>query len=59
LDFSVSGADDPNSFFPVSVQFSSTAPFCGVNVGRVVGDGGAEVNFSQQITVSTDEYKIV
>lgn len=57
LEFSV-GGDDTGTFFPVKVSFVAQGSLAGVSVASVdLVDGGA-VTFSQEATVSIENYVV-
>jgi hypothetical protein len=56
LEFSVSG-DDAAAFFPVKVSFIGEGSMAGISVANVIAvEGGEAIVFSQDSTVTTDEY---
>lgn len=59
MEFSVSG-DDVGAFFPVRVSFVGQGNSVGVRVASISRvDNGEEVEFSEDATVTTDEYLVV
>jgi coatomer subunit delta len=57
LEFSV-GGDDAGAFFPVKVSFVAQGSLAGVSIASVdLVDGGA-VTFSQEATVSIENYVV-
>ena len=60
LEFSLSGSGgDGEHLFPVKVAFTSQHSFCGVSVNKVLVDAAKEVAYTSQVTVQTDDYKVV
>jgi hypothetical protein len=58
LEFSVE-TDDTEAFYPVKASFIAPTSLAGVLVAAVTGnDDGEEVTFSQDATVSADEYQV-
>lgn len=56
LEFSVSG-DDDSAFFPVRATFIGAGSMAGISVASIAQvDGGADVLFSQDATVTADDY---
>ncbi|TPX44620.1 hypothetical protein SeMB42_g02200 [Synchytrium endobioticum] len=59
LEFSVQ-SEDVNGFYPIHVSFRASKTFCDVAVINIVSsDDGSELSFSKDISVATEEYKIV
>ncbi|TFY83354.1 hypothetical protein EWM64_g672 [Hericium alpestre] len=59
MEFSV-GGDDVAAFFPVKVHFVGQGNTVGVRVGSVTHvDSGEEVVFSEDATVTIDDYSVV
>ncbi|THH16448.1 hypothetical protein EW146_g4200 [Bondarzewia mesenterica] len=59
MEFSI-GGDDIGAFFPVRVAFIGQGNTVGVRVASVVrADSGEELEFSEDATVTTDEYLVV
>ncbi len=59
LEFSV-GGDDAGVFFPVRVSFVAQGSVAGVKVASVTRvEGGDEVVFSEDATVSVENYTVV
>ena len=57
LEFSI-GGDDAGAFFPVTVSFAAQGSLVGVSIASVdLVDGGA-VTFSQEATVSIENYVV-
>lgn len=56
LEFSVSG-DDVAAFFPVKVAFIGAGSMAGISVASIAAiEGGTDTVFSQDATVTADEY---
>ena len=59
LEFSV-GGDDAGTFFPVKVNFVAQGSLVDMAVSSVVkADDGSDVVFSQDVTISADDYSVV
>lgn len=59
LEFTV-GGDDPSAFFPVHVAFVAQGSIAGVRVASVTKtDGGDDVTFSEDASVSVEKYAVV
>ncbi|OBZ79691.1 Coatomer subunit delta [Grifola frondosa] len=59
LEFTV-GGDDPGAFFPVQVAFVGQGSVAGVRLASVTRvDNGEEVVFSEDATVTVDNYTVV
>ncbi|KAH9932093.1 uncharacterized protein BXZ73DRAFT_101469 [Epithele typhae] len=59
LEFSV-GGDDASAFFPVKVSFVAQGSIAGVKVASVTSvEGGEVVEFSEDATVSVENYTVV
>ncbi|KAL5533835.1 hypothetical protein ACEPAG_295 [Sanghuangporus baumii] len=59
LEFTV-GGDDAATFFPVRVAFLAEGSLFGVGVGSVKHvETGDDVQFSQEVTLATDDYLVV
>ncbi|KAL7416841.1 hypothetical protein BDY24DRAFT_205327 [Mrakia frigida] len=60
LEFSVSGTEDPDTFFPVGVRFVSAGSLAEVKVdSATLVESGEEVTFSQETVLVTDEYIVI
>ena len=60
LEFSVSGTEDPDAFFPVGVRFVSAGSLAEVKVeSATLVESGEEVEFSQGTVLVTEEYVVV
>ena len=57
LEFSV-GGDDASAFFPVKVTFAAQGSLAGVSVASVELVDGGTVTFSQEATVSIENYLV-
>lgn len=59
LEFTV-GGDDVGTFFPVKVAFVAQGSLIDIGIGSVSRqDTGEDVPFSQDVTISSDEYLII
>lgn len=59
LEFTV-GGDDAATFFPVRVGFIAEGSLFGIGVGSVKHvESGNNVEFSQDVTLSADDYLVV
>ena len=59
LEFTV-GRDDVGTFFPVKVAFVAQGSLIDIGIGSVSRqDTGEDVPFSQDVTISSDEYLII
>ena len=59
LEFTV-GGDDASTFFPVKVNFVAQGSVVGVGVTSVEQtDDGRDVDYSQDISVTVDDYTVV
>ncbi|TPX37034.1 hypothetical protein SmJEL517_g00828 [Synchytrium microbalum] len=59
LEFSVN-SEDVNGFYPIMVNFRASRTFCDVTVVNISHvDDGSELTFTRDISVTTEEYKIV
>ncbi len=59
LEFSV-GGDDADTFFPVKVNFIAQGSLIDMGVSSVVqASDGSDVEFSQDVTISADDYSVV
>ncbi|KAH9932095.1 Mu homology domain-containing protein [Epithele typhae] len=58
LEFSV-GGEDPRAFFPVKASFVAQGSIAGVNVQSVTSVEDDELEFSEDATVSVDNYAVV
>lgn len=59
LEFSV-GGDDPSAFFPVEVGFVAQGSIAGVRVASITKvEGGEDVTFSEDASVSVEKYEVV
>jgi len=59
LEFSV-GGDDAGTFFPVKVNFIAQGSLIDMGVSSVVqASDGSDVVFSQDVTISADDYSVV
>ncbi|KAF8330777.1 uncharacterized protein EI90DRAFT_3145697 [Cantharellus anzutake] len=59
LEFSV-GGEEPSGFFPVKVNFTGLSSLLGITVdGASQLDSGENVEFSQELSLTTDEYVVV
>jgi len=59
MEFSVSG-EDPAAFFPVQVNFAAVGSMIGIEVTSVVqSDTSEDAPFSQEVSVTTDDYQVV
>ena len=60
LEFSVSGTEDPDAFFPVGVRFVSAGSLAEVKVeSATLVESGEDVEFSQETVLVTEEYVVV
>ncbi|KAI5114784.1 hypothetical protein M0805_005528, partial [Coniferiporia weirii] len=59
LEFAV-GGDDAGTFFPVHVAFIAQGSLAGLRVGSIARvDNGEDIVFSQEATLSTEEYLVI
>ena len=58
LEFSV-GGDDAGVFFPVKVSFVGQGSIAGVKVASVTRIDGGDVVFSEDATISVENYTVV
>lgn len=60
LEFSISGSDDADAFFPINVAFVSAGSMAEVEVESAsLVEGSESVDFSQEMVLSTDSYLVV
>jgi hypothetical protein len=58
LEFSVN-SEDVSGFFPIKVSFVSNQSLCNVETANVLSVSGAPIPFSQETTLTPEEYVIV